>query len=450
MKGIVISTDKDRLQARSELFPALSVPGADRLLVSDESLTGFYGFGAAITPSSCYELNRMEPGARKKLLEHLYGKEGIGLAVGRICIASCDYSPEIYSYDDVPFDTALEHFSIERDKAYVIPMLKEILAINPDLRLLASPWSPPFWMKTGGSMCGGYMRSEFIDCYADYFVKFIKAYAEEGIRITAVTPQNEPNAQQDARMAACVWHPEIEAEFIKVLRRKLDENGLDVRIWMLDHNFAEVNRVIWSLENCDGLAEACDGIGFHYYRGTVEQTAKLRRMYPELEMHFTEGGPRLTDHYDTDWCKWGTIISRLMKAGYRSFTGWNLMLDERGGPHIGPFMGICGGLVTNDHQTDELRYSGQYRVFSHMAPYITPGSVIRPITMSEDFGLPVDRYPARRFEIEGFTVDNGDGKTAALLINPNAGYTAVQIELCGKLWYLDLSPESISTLIIEP
>ena len=115
MKGIMISTDKEHLHFQNEIFPALRVPGTDLLQVS-EGMEGFYGFGVAITPSSCYELSRMEPEARKKLLEHLYGKAGIGLSVGRVCVASCDYSPEIYSYDDVPFDTALEHFSIDRDK----------------------------------------------------------------------------------------------------------------------------------------------------------------------------------------------------------------------------------------------------------------------------------------------------------------------------------------------
>ncbi|MBQ4051460.1 MAG: hypothetical protein IJD13_07500, partial [Oscillospiraceae bacterium] len=388
MKGIMISTDKEHLHFQNEIFPALRVPGTDLLQVS-EGMEGFYGFGVAITPSSCYELSRMEPEARKKLLEHLYGKAGIGLSVGRVCVASCDYSPEIYSYDDVPFDTALEHFSIDRDKNYIIPMLKEILEINPDLYLLASPWSPPFWMKTGGSMCGGYMRNEFLDCYGDYFVKFIKAYAEEGIRIAAVTPQNEPNNLQGGHMPACIWHPETEAAFIGILRRKFAENGLDVRIWMYDQAFNDVGRVQWSLQNCSGLLENCDGVAFHYYNGTVEQTLKIRREFPQLELHLTEGGPRLTDNYTDDWCKWGTIAARILKAGYRSLIGWNLMLDECGGPHIGPFMGICGGLVTNDHRTGELHFSGQYQAFSHMAPYITPDSVIRMVSMGESFGLPV-------------------------------------------------------------
>jgi len=218
---------------------------------------------------------------------------------------------------------------------------------------------------------------------------------------------------------------------------------------MYDQAFNDVGRVQWSLQNCSGLLENCDGVAFHYYNGTVEQTLKIRREFPQLELHLTEGGPRLTDNYTDDWCKWGTIAARILKAGYRSLIGWNLMLDECGGPHIGPFMGICGGLVTNDHRTGELHFSGQYQAFSHMAPYITPDSVIRMVSMGESFGLPVGQYPVHEHEIEGFTVDNKDKRMIAVLINPNAGFKAVQLELCGKLWYLNLPPESISTVIID-
>ena len=219
MKGTMIYTDQNHEQSVHALFPSLYVPAAEALAVSQEGFLGFLGFGVAITPSSCYELSLMAPAERTALLKRIYGKDGIGLSVGRLCVGSSDYSPEIYSYDDVPFDTELSHFSVQRDEAYIIPIIQEILQINPDLYLFASPWSPPYWMKTGGSMCGGYMREEFVDCYANYMVKFIRAYAEYGIRISAITPQNEPNTQQNGQMPACIWHPEIEAKFIRILRQ---------------------------------------------------------------------------------------------------------------------------------------------------------------------------------------------------------------------------------------
>ena len=449
MSAKITFTDQTHSHSEREIFTSQYVPGAVTLQISSQSYNGFAGFGVAITPSSCYELSLIDPSERKELLQRIYSKDGVGLSVGRICVGSSDYSPEIYSYDDYPFDTSLEHFSIERDEKYIIPMIKEILEINPDIYLFASPWSPPGWMKTGGSMCGGYMREQYVDCYADYMIKFIKAYAEHGIKVSAITPQNETNTQQDGKMPACIWHPETEAHFIKVLRQKLHAENLDVRIWMYDHIFIDTQRVLWSLENCKGLSEDCDGVAFHYYSGTIEQTKAVKEAFPNLELHFTEGGPRLTDHYDTDWCKWGLMMIKALKAGYRSFTGWNLMLDETGGPNIGPFLGICGGLVTRDSRSGELSYSGQYKAFSHIAPYITSNSQIYPISTSDAYNLNMSHYPIYPREIEGVLIDNQDGKRTVVLVNPNDYSLQTQIEIDGKLWYAELYADSIFTITIE-
>jgi len=449
MNGSIIFTDQTHFQSKREIFPALPVTAAQTLKISKQENNGFLGFGVAITPSSCYELSLMDPEERKKLLHHLYSPDGLGLSVGRICIGSSDYSPEIYSYDDYPFDTALEHFSVAHDEKYIIPMIKEILEINPNIYLFASPWSPPYWMKTGGNMCGGYMRACYLDCYAEYIIRFLKAYAEYGIQISAITPQNEPNTQQNGKMPACIWHPETEAAFIKLLRQKLTENGLDVKIWMFDHNFNDTQRVIWSLENCAGLSDACDGVAFHYYIGAIEQTLEVRAKFPQMELHFTEGGPRLTDHYDTDWCKWGLMMIKALKAGYRSFTGWNLMLDETGGPNVGPFIGICGGLVTRNAQSGELAFSGQYKAFCHIVPHITPASKIYPITAGNPSWLQMGRYPHYEREIEGVLIENPKGKKIAVLVNPNDHGVQSQLELNGQFWYAELYANSIVTIEIE-
>ena len=447
--GKIIFTNKDHTHSSDRVFETLPSRSIQRLEISDEYVNGFYGFGVAITPSSCYELSLMDKEERQKLLKHLYSKEGIGLSVGRICIGSSDYSPEVYSYDDVAFDTALEHFSVKRDEAYIIPIIKEILAINPDIYIFASPWSPPYWMKTGGEMCGGYMREKYLDCYADYIVKFIKAYAEYGITISALTPQNEPNTAAKGLMPACIWHPETEAKFIGILKEKFKKNALNVKVWMFDHNFDDAQRVLWSLENCDGLKSACDGVAFHYYGGTIEQTASIKKRFPDVELHFTEGGPRLSDNYDVDWCKWGLMIAKAVKMGYRSFTGWNLMLNELGGPNVGPYIGICGGFVTLDNRTMELIYSGQYKAYSHISPYISPKSKLRYVSVDESFALPIHKYPTQYKDIEGILIENPDGQTVLVLINPNNWGMQTQIELNGKLFYIELSADSISTVIIE-
>lgn len=440
-------TDKNTELHSREVFPALRLPGAVTLEIAEKpTASPFKGFGVAITGSSCYLLSKMEKGKRTEFLKSIYSKEGLGLSVGRISIASSDYSAELYSYDDVPFDTTLEHFSIERDEAYIIPMIKEIIAVKPDIFLFASPWSPPGWMKTGGSMCGGYMRAEFVECYAEYVVKFIKEYAKHGIKISAITPQNEPEAGQQGMMPACIWHPEIEAEFIKILQKKLSENGLSVKIWMYDHNFDGTERVLWQLENEKDLKDACSGVAFHYYADNIEKTLKIKEKYPELELNFTEGGPRLYDNYATDWCKWSIMISKALKCGYSSFTGWNLMLDEMGGPNIGPF--FCGGLVTRNSYTGELSYSGQYKAFSHISPYINDSSEIYPLTSCECERGSMFEYPKQKAKTEGFMIDNKDGRLAFVLINPDDGKKQVQFYAKGSWWYVELLPDSVSTVII--
>lgn len=206
------TTDKFFLR-KTEVFASdIETIGALKVHVSASPVTNrFMGFGVALTGSSCYNLNQMTADCRRNFLEDIYTGAGLDLQVGRIPIGSCDYSAELYSYDDVKDDLTLSHFSVEKDEKYILPMIKEVVKTNPDIYLFASPWSPPGWMKTGESMCGGYMRDKYLECYARYFVRFLEEYEKHGISVSAVTPQNEPHAEQDSRYPTCMWHPEIEA-----------------------------------------------------------------------------------------------------------------------------------------------------------------------------------------------------------------------------------------------
>ena len=408
--------------------------------------TVFIGFGVEITCSSCYNLSLMEKADRNALLKNLYSKEGLNFQIGRLSIGASDYSAELYTYDDVDGDTSLEYFSIEKDKSYIIPIIKEILAINPELTLFASPWSPPAWMKTGGSIGGGYMREKYLDCYAEYIVKYIKAYEAEGIKIRAITPQNEPETLQAGKMPACVWHPDIEAKFISILRKRFEENAIDTEIWCYDYSFQGANRVDWCLKEYPTLREDCDGIAFHYYHSTIEQTAFLKEAYPELKLHFTEGGPRLYDNYDTDWCKWTLMMIKALNNGYTSFTGWNLMLDETGGPNVGPF--FCGGLVTRNYASGELSYSGQYKGFRHFKS-IAPTSQIYPLNFDRD-DLKMSAFKGKgELKTEGCVVENKSGNTEIILVNPSTEKEQLQYFYVGKWWYIEMLPNTIATIVFE-
>lgn len=448
MKATKYYTTKGAEYFESPVFPSMPLNNVNEVRRTSEKINeGFLGFGVALTGSSCYHLAQMQKEERRAFLESIYGKGGLGLSVARLTIGASDYSAEIYTYDDAEGDVALKHFSIDRDKKYIIPMIREILEINPDLYLYASPWSPPAWMKTENSIAGGYMRREFIDCYAEYIVRFIQEYEKCGIKISALTPQNETQTDQRGLMPACIWHPDIEAEFVSVLRKKLKQRGLQTEIWIFDHNFDNWKRVKWMLDEHSSLKDDCNGIAFHYYDHAIEDTLPLKKSYPNLSLHFTEGGPRLYDHYDTDWCKWSIMMSKTLNCGYKSFTGWNLMLDQFGGPNVGPF--FCGGLITRHNQTGELSYSGQYKAFAHVAKYVRPNSVIYKLEDRPNH-LNMATFPSKpSFTLQATCIENEDGTIVYLLVNANEHKEQVQIFEDGQWYYVELLPDTVATVVFE-
>ncbi len=437
-------TDPGHVMQKKQVYQSMYMEGAKTLRIEKEPLSRpFEGFGVCLTEASCKNLMMMDPAERRELLRTVYTEDGLGLSVARISIGSSDYSSELYSYDDEDGDTSLEHFSVERDSKYVFPVLKEVLDICPDLYIFASPWSPPGWMKTGGGMCGGYMREEYIECYADYIIRFLCEYESRGIHVSALTVQNEPENTQQGRMAACVWHPDTEARFVCALRKKLTECGMDTRIWLLDHAFNAWHRVKWQLDTYPTLAKDSGGVAFHYYGGNIEDPEALYEKYPQMEYHFTEAGPRLYDNYDSDWCKWVNMMSRTMACGYSTFCGWNLMLDEMGGPNIGPFM--CGGLITRDTRDGSLRYSGQYRAFMQVSHFVRPGAKIYPIRVSAN-ATSMTHYPKNAEGVVGCAAENTDGSFVLLLSNHNNDKRQVQFERDGRWYYVELLANSVNTV----
>lgn len=449
MSASIFITSPDGEFIQKEIFPSVPLSGITTLEKGGKANTDFLGFGVAATGSSCYSLSKLDSDTRHKVLCDLFSKEGLNLSVCRLSVGASDYSAELYTYDDTDNDTELKDFSIDRDRKYILPIIKEILTINPAITFFASPWSPPAWMKTGNSLGGGFMREKYLDCYGDYVVKFITAYEAEGIHIHAFTPQNEPLTDQGGKMPACLWSPELESKFILILSQKFKENGIHTEIWCHDHNFVFANKVKWCFKEFPELTKACSGVAFHYYDGCIEETACLKEEYPSLKLHFTEGGPRLYDNYATDWCKWSLMITKAIACGYSSFTGWNLMLDEKGFPNVGPF--TCGGLITGNSGDGALTYSGQYKAFRHFSS-ITPKSQIHPLALSSDSVAPLQpnmsAYPhASAFHVTGCAVENPDGSTHLILVNPSKN--GVQMQYChkGTCYYIPLPADSVGTAV---
>lgn len=390
------------------------------------------GFGAAFTDAACYTFNRLDPPVRARLFHELFHPSEIGLNVCRTCIGSSDYSTELFSYDEGEPDPEMKRFSIAHDQPYVIPMLREARKANPDLFLFSSPWSPPGWMKAGGSMLGGSMRSRYYAAYAQYFLKFLQAYTAAGVPVQAVSVQNEVDTDQDSRMPACLWPQEYEIAFVKNhLGPLLEKNKIPTKVWIIDHNYNLWGRAIGELEDPD-LRKFCRAIAFHGYVGTADMMSRVHNEFPDAELYWTEGGPDYTaPDYSTDWANWGKTYTEILRNWCRSITGWNLALDEKGRPNIGPFS--CGGMVTIHSQTREITRSGQYWAFTHFSRNIQRG--------------------ARRFEssanlpgVEHVAFENPDGRKVVLLTNTGDA-TTITLKLADKITNVLLAKNSLNTLL---
>ena len=441
MKPTIYTTDNNGFMREREAFPSSErLAGVLTLDITDESVnTGFDGFGAALTGSSCYVLNKMPETARAELLEKIYGKDGLGLSVARLTIGSSDYSPEVYCYEDEQ-----GKFTIEKDRAYVLPIVKEVADKYRDVRFFASPWSPPARMKTGESMFGGFMRDRFVPEYADYILNYVDAYAREGVKISAITVQNETETDQGGKSAACIWNPETEAAFAVAFDEKQKNRADKVKIMLLDHNFSIYKRVIWQYENFPELRKIAPAVAFHYYDGGADLAEKVTERFPEVEWHFTEGGPRLYDNYATDRCKWGAIMAESLNRGAKSFTGWNLALDETGGPNVGPF--FCGGLVTVNSTNGELSYSGQYRAFDHFSRFIKRGAkVLKCSIEGENHGM--FAFPSVRTAPAVCVAENSGGSRVIEIVNPDSEKRQIQFFRNGSWWYVECLPNSINTVV---
>jgi glucosylceramidase len=432
--SIWVTSGEERFTAAPRAFwgPAPKTPGAEQIqLDPSKKFQDILGFGGAFSDAACYTFNQLAPPAREQLFHEMFHPSEMGLSVCRTCVGSSDYSVNLYSFDDGEPDPDLTRFSIEHDREYILPVLRQARQANPDLFLFSSPWSPPGWMKFNGSMLGGSMRRPYLPVYAKYLLKFLQGYAAEGVPVQAITSQNEVDTDQDGRMPACIWPQEYEIEFVRDhLGPLLEGSGMAAKIWILDHNYNLWGRAVCELED-DQLCKYANAIAWHGYNGTADMMSKVHEAYPKVEMYWTEGGPDYTDPgYLTDWCKWGGTFSGVLRNWCRSITAWNLALDESGRPNIGPFR--CGGVVTINSQTKEVTRSGQYWALAHYSRVIRRG--------------------ARRFDTQSAAVDlqhvgveNPDGQQVLVVINAGPA-RAIELRLASREAQVPLKENSVTTL----
>jgi glucosylceramidase len=455
-------TDKSgkRLAAGAEIawtkVPKKAAPG-DVTVDPTKPAQTILGFGAAFTDASCFTLSRLGENDRANLLHTMFGQNQHALNIGRIPIGASDYSTAAYSYDDGAADPELKRFSIDHDRDYILPTLRAALSANPDLFLFASPWSPPGWMKYSNSMLGGNIRPENIPTYARYLQKFVEAYAAEGVTVRAVTTQNEVDADQGGRMPACPWPEEDEERLVLALGPLLEASG--TKIWTLDHNYNLWGRALDQLSR-PRFKNYVNTVAWHGYLGSPEMMGNVKQRFPDVGMHWTEGGDdyKFPDYW-TNWCKWGATFSGILANGPQSITTWNLALDERGRPNIGPF--DCGGLVQIHSVTKEITQAGLYWALVQYARAIRRGAVIvashdangdapavngalavQPGSLAIGTGIPYSAATSRVFHT---AAKNSDGSMGLVLTNPGDA-REVTVACGGQTAKIALTADSITTL----
>jgi glucosylceramidase len=393
------------------------------------------GFGAALTDAACFTINRLVADERKQLLHEFFDPAELGFSVSRVCIGSSDYATKAYSYDEgAEPDPQLARFSIEHDRGYILPILRETRAISPEMWLMASPWSPPAWMKFNGSMLGGMMRKKWLETYSRYFEKFLDAYAAEGVRINSVTSQNETDTDQDGRMPACAWPQEMEIEFVRdFLGPKMNTMKNPADIWILDHNYNLWGRVLDSLED-EKARPFIKGVAWHGYAGKPESMTRVAEQYPKLDQFWTEGGPDFEKPgYETEWAKWAGDFTDILRNRARCIIAWNYALDEKGRPNIGPFQ--CAGVVTVDSKTNGITRGGQYWAFAHFSKHIKRGAKI--LASSSNAAMPDVKHVVAR---------NSDNSFVAVLTNRGTAAADVTVKFGTSSAIVKVPADSVTTL----
>ncbi|MES2111499.1 MAG: glycoside hydrolase family 30 beta sandwich domain-containing protein [Bacteroidota bacterium] len=334
------------------------------------------GFGYALTGGSAMLIHKMSAAAQAKLLNELFGTKGnsIGVSYLRISVGSSDLDDHVFSYDDLPAgetDPQLKKFSLANDEGHLIPVLKQILAINPKIKILVSPWSPPAWMKTNGETHGGNLKPEYYQTYANYFVKYIKGMKMHSIPIDALTIQNEPlNPKNNPSM---VMEAPEQADFIiKALGPALQKAMLKTKIVLYDHNADRPDYPVSILDNKEAT-KYVDGSAFHLYGGKIDTLTSVHNAHPAKNLYFTEqwvGAPGNLKNELKFHIK--ELIIGAPRNWCRNVIEWNLASDQKQEPHTPGGCDRCLGAITITG--DNVTRNPAYYIIAHAAKFVRPGS----------------------------------------------------------------------------
>lgn len=395
------------------------------------------GFGGALTESSAYALSKLDEEAKKEVLNSYYNAEsGMGYTFARVHINSSDFSLGNYTYVDEN-DITLNSFSLERDEKYVLPLVREVKSItNDNLNILASPWSPPAYMKTNCEMNnGGKLKTECMQLWANYYIKYIEKMKEKNIDIWAVTVQNEPAAKQI--WDSCEYTAEEERDFVKnYLGPTFHKNGLqDKKIIIWDHNRdIAYERVKVVLEDKEA-SQYIYGTGIHWYMSEeFSNTSKIHDEFPDKHIIFTEGCQEGGVHlgsWDTGE-RYGRNIIGDLNNYIEAWIDWNIALDETGGPnHVG---NLCDAPVIINTKEKKINYNSSFYYIAHFSKFIKPNAIRVESSVTGE-------------KICALSCINEDNTLCVVVMNENDENKIVEMSIDNEMYIVELKAHSIYTFI---
>jgi glucosylceramidase len=393
------------------------------------------GFGYTLTGGSAEVINQLIPSKKQQLLQELFGSSATSISVNylRISIGASDLNGTVFSYNDLPAgqtDVNLTNFSLAPDNQLIL-LLKEILLINPNIKIMATPWSPPTWMKTNGSSVGGSLLPQYYSVYAQYFVKYIQQMNAQGIAIDAITPQNEPlHPGNNPSMYMTALE---QADFIKNhLGPAFQSNGITTKIVAYDHNCDQPQYPITVLSDA-GANPFVDGSAFHLYAGDISALSSVHSAYPTKNVYFTEQWTSSTGDFGGD-LKWHlkNVIIGSMRNWSKNALEWNLANNPSFGPHTPGGCTMCKGALTIV-SSENFERNVAYYIIAHASKFVPTGSVRIASNQAGNLNNVAFKTPA--------------GKIVVIVENDGASSEIFNVKYNGKWFTTNLDGGSVATFV---
>jgi len=425
-----------KLQKQSDIFFNNATNNYQTLDVdASQKFQTIDGFGYTLTGGSVEVINQLSASKKEELLQELFSNKdnAIGVNYIRLSIGASDLNSSVFSYDDMPSgqtDPTLANFSLAKDQA-LIDMLKKILTINPNIKIMATPWSPPVWMKDNGSSIGGSLRPEYYSVYAQYFVKYIQGMKAQGITVDAITPQNEP--LHPGNNPSLLMTAPQQATFIKNnLGPAFQTANITTKIVLYDHNCDRPDYPLEILADADA-AKYVDGSAFHLYAGNISVLNNVHMAHPSKNLYFTEQWTGSTSNFSDDlmWHSKNVIIGS-MRNWSKIALEWNLANDAQFKPHTDGGCTQCKGAITVN-SSENLTKNVAYYIIAHASKFVPQNSQRIASTQPGNLSSVAFTRP--------------DGKTTLIVLNEGNATENFNIKKDGKSAATSLPARAVATFV---